>query len=321
MTDDATLAGDIYAQLDRFDKRISCELEDLKRMLLLFANPQQPMVGEGGVAKKSVGNEQDSSNHDGSLNDNNKDARSESQSQVAQQQQQIVGDRDTKVESRSSGLQRHSQRGASINYSGMNGSTRGFREPKPIPDQKKQKPRNRPNQKDESNNANDKHQRTIASYLSSTDRNTHPNNNIHVEGSGIGARRRRARQRYQELVQLETCDDPDESTTKNNCDEYTPTSKPKKERVKEEEGRALDGNKVAEEMDAAQIHALKDGPGEGRGRRARARRSPVRREQQKEGDKESLATASIRKKYNLSIEQKQRIIDSLNVARNDFLSR
>ena len=74
-------------------------------------------------------------------------------------------------------------------------------------------------------------------------------------------------------------------------------------------------------MDAAQIHALKDGPGEGRGRRARARRSPVRREQQKEGDKESLATASIRKKYNLSIEQKQRIIDSLNVARNDFLSR
>eukprot|EP00986_Skeletonema_menzelii_P003365 scaffold1028_cov157-Skeletonema_menzelii.AAC.8 len=59
---------------------------------------------------------------------------------------------------------------------------------------------------------------------------------------------------------------------------------------------------------------------EGKGRRARARRSRVRREQQKIND-ESTATESRKKKDNLSTEQKQRIIDSLNQGRNNFLSR
>jgi hypothetical protein len=281
MKDNADDGDDIYAQLDRLDESLNNELEDLKRTGLL----EEESTFANTKQTEEVASEPDNSDvsEDYCSSDNN-DAE---QPQPAEQEvNDIISgnqeDADTTGKSKSNGGRRQRNTQRGKREDATEGSRSTLNQ------RKKQQ-----NQPKQSGVAHE-----IDKNSSITEKRTQPARN---EGHGRGSRRRRAQGRHQEEDKQQNGEQP--ASSRNEILD---------ESLAEAESKENASSKIKDGHDVEDTKKPKDEPGEGKGRRARSRRTRLGRGQQKIQEQ---------KKVNLSSEQKQKIIDSLDQGRNNFLSK
>lgn len=324
---DNTEEEDIYAQLDRLDESLNNELEDLKRIMVL--SQESSTIKEGDAANENdKPHDIDATDGNCSNNDDEIDAQSPQLQQPADQEEEVGSTHTAIITGKSKANNRRqrnsSQRGKRNNIRDSNNckqQTPTISSKRNNRNDRKQQQGSRAKTQVDVVNKVEKNDDAVSSSTakraglssdvkknadsssaskmraeslsvanknadsSSTPLKTQPKR---MEGRGRGFRRRQATLRHQE----QQAKQPNENNEANNNEATTTTKTPPAE------------------------------GGEGKGRRARARRSRIRREQQKINDEGNNAVPEPRKKKdNLSIEQKQRIIDSLNQGRNNFLSR